>query len=181
MSARDFFDDAVMAVRLEATRQQERFGLWLGAADEAVDWPPETRQVPAHIRLVPDDDQIEAVGVTHDGKRFMLAAPAGEHNYIALFVWSADGEFDRIYVDDLGRQGERSADDEQALYARRVSQLGVFTVEAIDVAPFSVDQQGTVFGLVACEPDDENEALAWVEYQPGNAFALCWPWDGTYF
>lgn len=181
MSARDFFDDALMGVRLAADRQRDRYGLGSSAEDEPVEWPPEARRVPARIRLVPDDDQIEAVGVTHDSKQFMLAAHTGEHNYITLFVWTAEGEFDRIFVDDLGAPGETSAEVEQALYERRAAQLGVFTVEPIEVAPFSVERNGIVFGLVAFEPDDESEALAWVECQPGNAFALCWPWDGTYF
>ncbi len=179
--ARDFFDDALIGLRLAADRQRDRFGLGGSAADEEVDWPSEARIVPARLRLVPDDGEIEAVGMAQDGRRFMLAAPTGERNFIALFLWTAEGEFDRILVDDLGAPGDTSAAVEQALYERRAAQLGVFTVEPIEVAPFSVEQNGTLFGLVAYEPDDESEALAWVEYQPGNAFALCWPWDGTYF
>jgi hypothetical protein len=185
MSARDSFDDfigdAVTGVRLAAERRRSELGFGIGAPDDTVVWPPEARRVPARIRLVPDDAAIEAVGTAQDGRRFMLAAPSDEHDYIALFLWTADGEFDRLLVDDLGATGEMSPDEELALYERRVTQLGEFTVEAIEVAPFAVEAYGTVFGLVAYEPDEDAEGIAWVEYLPGNPIAFCWPWDGTYF
>ena len=168
MSARDFFDDAAMAVRLATEGQRARYGF-----DDPVEWPPEARIAPTRVRLIPDEEKIEAVGITHGGSRFMLAAPSG---FIALFLWTAEGEFDRIVVDDLTGT---NAESEQTFYERRVAQLGVFTVEPIDVAPFAVEHEGTLFGLVPYESDADG--IAWVEYRPGNAFALCWPWDGTYF
>jgi hypothetical protein len=46
----------------------------------------------------------------------------------------------------------------------------------IEVAPFVVHRFGTEFGLVAREPDDEEDAWA-VEMQPGNYMAFFEPWD----
>jgi hypothetical protein len=132
VSARDLFDDflgdAVTGVRLAAERRRSELGFHIGAPEDTVDWPPEARRVPARIRLVPDDAAIEAVGTAQDGRRFMLAAPSDEHDFIALFLWRADGEFDELLIDDLGEAGDMSPDEELALYERRVTQLGEFTL-----------------------------------------------------
>lgn len=65
---------------------------------------------PERIQIVPDDYHTEHVGVTPDGRQVFATSElfavvgVGEMRFFAAaFVWTADGEFERLEVRDASR------------------------------------------------------------------------------
>ena len=141
---------------------------------------------PSRICLAPDDHRAKWVGKTRFGIQFFATTPfvpAGGGTpgceYIALYLWKADGQFLEARIDDLGPRKGLDRNEAKDLLLRRVHGLGQFTKCVIKVAPFQVERGGVVFGLVPRAPEDEDEDWT-VLALPGDYMAFNPPWDGDY-
>lgn len=149
--------------------------------------PPGERLVdqgaPERIRIVPDDFHVPFAGTAGDGRRFFLSAELfdpGGSEYVGLFLWTDDGAFDELLVDEVPAPPGSPADDAARAEADRVvegrlAELGGYVLEPIDVEPFARVVDGVTFGWV---PDRYADGTVVVTLQPGDAMAYTAPWDG---
>lgn len=129
---------------------------------------------PDRFTIEPDDYHAQLVGTAGDGRRFFITTPFEPDNeFVALFLWNADGSFDSVDVDAFGLREMLAENDHQDALERRVARLGDFTIEPISVAPFAVESHGTTFGFV---PEDYEGHVS-VVLRPGNYMAYSEPWD----
>jgi len=161
---------------------------------------------PERITLAPDESHAEHVGRIADGRGY-FATIAGAHDdeidrtaedagapgeYIAIYLFNPDGTLSEARIDPAG---EFDADARDALWEKRLAELGRRRKSAIEVAPFSVKRHGITFGLVASPVDamdgeddgdaerdhDESGDPGWrVTLEPGGGMIFFPPWDGTY-
>lgn len=133
---------------------------------------------PERLTIPHDDYHAEFVGRTADGRQFFLTTPfePGGNEYVALFLWSADGEFLEAKVDNLGTRELMDPAARQSAHDARLAELGEVNYQPIEVAPFSVTVHGSEIGLIPRAPEDEDDQW-WVELLPGNYMAFVEPWD----
>ena len=138
---------------------------------------------PTLIAIDHDDYHAEHIGHTADGRQFFLTTPFVPivdeddcQEFVALYLFAADGALLEARIDVLGRRSELDLDAARAAYQRRLAELGEVRFDRIEVAPFAVDRFGTTFGLIVRAPEDE-DGLWWVELEPGNCMAFTEPWD----
>jgi hypothetical protein len=144
----------------------------------------------------PNPGRGRYVGTTSDGRRFFITTPfcwaisktefAGR-DYVALYLWSADGEFESASIDQVAHREPGSPLPGNTLpakayedgFRRMLDTLGAVTNCDIRVAPFAFELSGVTFGLVARAPKEDEEDWT-VTAEPGNY--MCWypPWDGEY-
>ncbi|WP_459960415.1 hypothetical protein [Nocardia sp. IFM 10818] len=135
------------------------------------------------IAIDHDDYHAEHVGRTADGRQFFLTTPfepahgLGEGNeFVALFLFDAGGALLEARIDEFGPRASMDRDRRRGLYEQRLRELGEVTFGRIEVAPFRLEQFGTVFGLIVRPRDEEDEPWC-VELHPGNYMAFTEPWD----
>jgi hypothetical protein len=138
---------------------------------------------PELIAIDHDDYHAQHIGITPDGHQFFLTNPfqpayGNEEGceYIALFKFDKSGNLVASDIDTLGPRGSFSEDDAKEKYYSKLDGLGKVTYQRIVVKPFSVTHNGTEIGLIAREPEDEDDIWA-VELLPGNYMAFFEPWD----
>ena len=138
---------------------------------------------PDLIAIDHDDYHASHVGRTADGGQFFLTTPfvpaigvSASREFIALYLFDADGRFREARIDDLGTRAELDEGRARRTLEQRLSELGEVEYDRIEVQPFEVERFGTVFGLVARPPEDEDDGW-WVEVQPGNYMAFHEPFD----
>ena len=133
---------------------------------------------PERITVPHDDYHAEYVGRTPDGRQFFLTTPfePGGNEYVALFLWDANGEFLEAKIDNFGPRDSMDDVARRHAFDSRLAGLGEVEYEEISVAPFSVDRFGSEIGLVPRPPEDEDDLWA-VELLPGNYMAFFEPWD----
>jgi hypothetical protein len=146
-----------------------------------------TSEPPELIAIDHDDYHAEHVGHTRDGRQFFLTTPfepahgddpGGE--YVALFLFDADGNLLAAEIDDFGPRATVDNDAVRSRYDRRLAELGDVTFDRIEVKPFAVENFGRRFGLIPREPEEEGDSWV-VEMMPGNYMAFFEPWDsGVY-
>ena len=154
------------------------------AAEEptATDPGADTGQKPDRFRIVPDDYHVPYAGTAEDGRRFYLSQELFHHDtgYVGLFLWDADGTFDRVEVDEVpraegvpvGQAVPQGADD---LVDARLAELGDYTLEPITVEPFIERVRGVKFGWHVGQYDNGD----WfINIEPGDFIAYYYPWDG---
>jgi hypothetical protein len=142
------------------------------------------KRPPSLITLDPDDYSAHDVGHTAEGLQFFLTTPfvpavkgAPAREFIALFIFRADGALAEARIDDLTTHS--TVDPALAaplLIAEHFLSLGPTTRRRIQMQPFQVERFGVTFGLVPRPPEDEDEGW-WVELKPGNYMAFHEPWD----
>jgi hypothetical protein len=138
---------------------------------------------PNLVAIEPDDYHAEHVGRTADGRQFFLTTPfeslmgsAPGNEFVALYLFDSEGKLVEAMIDAFGPRASMDKDARNAVYAKRLEDLQPFSIERIEVAPFSVERFGTTFGLVVREPEDDYGPWA-VEVQPGSYMAFFAPWD----
>lgn len=138
---------------------------------------------PELVAIEHDDYHAEHIGRTDDGRQFFLTTPFESaiadrpgSEYVALFLFDADGNFVEAKIDDFGPRANLDEEKRRACYDARLEELGAVTFGRIEVKPFAVERFGTTFGLVPREPEDEDDVWA-VEMQPGNYMAFFEPWN----
>ncbi|GAA5441868.1 hypothetical protein Misp06_00029 [Microbulbifer sp. NBRC 101763] len=137
---------------------------------------------PELIAIDHDNYHAQHIGTTKDGLQFFLTTPfePGIAEYIALFKFDALGNLVDSDIEPLGPRSSFSVDEAKAKYSSKLESLGNISLERIEVKPFSVELNGTKFGLIAIEPEDEDDIWS-VELLPGNYMAFFEPWDsGVY-
>jgi len=142
---------------------------------------------PSRITIRPDDYHVPYAGEAEDGRFFFLSdelfgggsATEAAKQFVALFLWKADGSFDSVEVSEVTRrtdlppaQAGHATDDTQL--DAYLAQLGEYRLAAITVAPFSREVGGIVFGFVPQKYD----GMWTVNIQPGDFISYYAPWDG---
>lgn len=144
--------------------------------------------VPSLIAINHDDYHANHVGHTSDGRQFFLTTPfrGADYDdpdsgceYVALFLFDADGALIEAKIDDLGPRASMDMDLRRERYDEHLATLGDVTPDRIEIAPFSVERFGTIFGLIPRAPEDVDDGWA-VILHPGDYMAFFEPWDGTY-
>ncbi|MFC7482819.1 hypothetical protein ACFQX7_26415 [Luedemannella flava] len=139
---------------------------------------------PTRIAIDHDDYHAEHVGHTADGRQFFLTTPFepgdfdgnGGQEYVALFLFDADGAFLDAKIDACGTRASMDRAARSALYEQRLRELGDVTFDRIEVALFAIERFGVEFGLIPRPPEDEDDGW-WVILLPGDYMAFSEPWD----
>lgn len=140
-------------------------------------------KLPKLIAIDHDDYHADLVGKTADGRQFFITEPfeptssirAG-NEFLALFLFSAEGALIEAIIDEFGPRGSFDGAARHALIQKRLEQLGDHSLERIEIAPFQVEQFGTLFGLIPNELEDDDDELS-ISLMPGDFMAFSEPWD----
>jgi hypothetical protein len=146
---------------------------------------------PRRFRINLDEHHADCVGRTNDGTQFFVTTPfVGRSSadaldgceYVAVFLWNADGSFREIRVDSLGPRLKLNEQEAERVYRKRVAELGEIEPGDIEVAPFRVERLGVTFGFIPNPPHpDDGEDASWsIILHPGDYMAFYPPWNGTY-
>jgi hypothetical protein len=143
----------------------------------------EHQQPPKLVALDPDDYHARNVGLTAAGMQFFLTNPfvpkAGSNEgreFLALYLFHADGAVAEAFIDDLGPRGSLSLEQCSVRLEQRLEQIGPVRHQRIVVQPFEIERFGVTFGFVTRDPEDEEDVWC-VEVQPGNYMAFFEPFD----
>ncbi len=157
-----------------------------GSAPDRDGSPIEESGPPDRFTIVPDDYHVPYAGTAEDGRKFFLSDELFDiegsddgSSYVGLFLWKADGTFDEVHVDKVGRPsglppGQAGPADAKDLVEARLAELGDYVLEPIDVEPFTEEVDGVTFGWKV----DEYEGTYSVNIEPGDFIAYYAPWDG---
>ena len=150
--------------------------------------PAAREAAPRRFRIVPDDYHVPYAGTAEDGRRFFLSqelfglgtADRPGSAYVGLFLWKADGTFDEVRVDPVGRPagvpaGQAAPAGADDLVAARLAELGEYVLEPVEVEPFLEKVDGVSFGWKVGWYDD---GTCYLNIEPGNFIAYYAPWDG---
>ena len=136
---------------------------------------------PQIVRIKRDNYQAKHVGRTAGGRQFFLTAPFVplERDFVALYLFDADGNLLEFRIDDLGAREEFNDERGREIVASRLEGLGEIAFGNIAIKPFSVERFGIEFGLILEAPtDDEGQWSA--TFEPGDYMAFYPPWNGDY-
>ena len=138
---------------------------------------------PKLVAINHDDYHAKHIGTLPDGRQFFLTTPfepsSGDNpgcEYAALFLFSVEGDFLGAKIESFGARKDLDGEHAQSVYDGLLKSLGAVTYRRIEVAPFSVEYEGTQIGLILREPEDDDDVWA-VELLPGNFMAFFEPWD----
>ena len=138
-------------------------------------------ETPERFTIVPDDYHVPYAGTAEDGRRFFLSDELFDHRstYVGLFLWKADGSFDEVRVDSVERPdgvppGQAAPSGADELVEARLAQLGEYTLEPIEVEPFTEEVDGVTFGWKLGRYD----GTPFINVEPGDFIAYYEPWDG---
>ncbi len=159
--------------------------------------PPDTRKRtdengrPILFTIAPDRYHAKYAGTAEDGRKFFLSDklfdwvgddddPTG---FVGLFLWHADGTFDEVHVDRVGRakgapRGQAVSADADDLVDKRLRQLGKYKIEPITVEPFTKTIDGVMFGWEIGQYED---GMYYVGIRPGDFMVYYEPWDGEHY
>lgn len=138
---------------------------------------------PTRIAIDHDDYHAEYVGVTQDGRQFILTTPfdsahdghpGGE--FLALYLFDEAGVLIEAKIDSFGPRSNLDHDARRSLADQRLASLGDVSFQRVEIAPFKVEHLGIDFGLIVREPEDEGDVWA-VIMLPGDYMAFFEPWD----
>jgi hypothetical protein len=125
---------------------------------------------------------VPYAGTAEDGRKFFLSNELFdfEHSYVGLFLWKADGTFDRVEVDPVERPtdvppGQAAAAGADSLVQDKLASLGEYTLEPIQVEPFITRIHGTKFGW---HTGHYKDGTAYINIEPGDFICYYAPWDG---
>jgi hypothetical protein len=139
---------------------------------------------PKIIAIDHDDYAAKHIGWTSDGRQFFLTTPfepttrdrKEDCEFIALYLFDAQGKLLEAHIDSLGPRASVDTKAACCMCEKRLQDLGKVSFERIEIAPFSIERFGSIFGLVLRDPEDEDDQWA-VEVEPGNYMAFFEPWD----
>lgn len=138
-------------------------------------------QAPERFTIVPDDYHVPYAGTAEDGRKFFLSEELfdGDSAFVGVFLWNADGTFDEVRVDAVGRPGglppgQAGPAGTGELVEARLAELGDYVLEPIEVEPFTQDVDGVTFGWNL----DQYDGTYSINIVPGDFIAYYAPWDG---
>ncbi len=143
-----------------------------------------TIALPKLIAIDYDGYHADLVGKTSDGRQFFITTPFEAlqpgNEFVALFLFDPAGKFLEAFIDEFGPRATMDHDARDAMIQQRVDQLGEFSLERIEIAPFQVERFGTQFGLIPNEreeDEDEDDYRLTISLMPGDYMAFSEPWD----
>lgn len=135
--------------------------------------------------ILPDDYHVPYAGTAADGRRFFLSNelfdPATGDAFVGLFLWKADGTFDRVRLDPVTRAsglppGQAGpATGSEGMLRERLRELGRYRLEPISVAPFLTTAHGVQVGWLF----SRFEGVDSLSVEPGDFICYYPPWDGV--
>ncbi len=134
---------------------------------------------PEKIRLIPDEWHIQHVGRLADGRLFWVDSqldPAGgaTKDFVCTFIFDQDGRLMEHSIELIGVRGSYPKRGVAIAMDRHLGALGDRSATDIWVRPFSLESNGTVFGLIP----RQTEGGEWrVEFMPGNTLSFYAPWE----
>lgn len=144
------------------------------------------KRVPETFPINHDDYHAEHIGRLRDGRQFFLTTPfvpecQGEPGceFIALFLFDANGGFLEAKIDRLGPRKEVDEEGAKSLIQSRLDELVGAKFQRIKIAPFETQQYGVTFGFIPQQLEEDDEDLV-IEFHPGNYMAFYPPWEGDY-
>ncbi|MGH3348993.1 MAG: hypothetical protein ACRDO4_18590 [Nocardioides sp.] len=140
-------------------------------------------QAPERFTIRPDDYHVPYAGTAEDGRRFFLSQELfepGGSAYVGLFLWRADGTFDEVRVDEVSGPdgvppGQAAPAGARALIRAQFAELGDYTLEPIEVEPFTEEIDGVTFGWKVGRYEDGSY---YINIEPGDFIAYYARWDG---
>ncbi len=134
---------------------------------------------PEKIRLIPDEWHINHVGRLGEDRLFFVDGQLDSTNgvtndYVCTFIFDKDGRLVEHLIELIGARGaypDSSASNAMRLHLEALEDR---TQTDIWVRPFSVESQGTVFGLI---PRKTASGEWRVEFMPGNTLSFHPPWE----
>lgn len=143
---------------------------------------PNDSRCPRRIKIVPDVHHTEHVGKTADGRQFWITTPfeaaidGPGREYLAVFLWNADGSFREARIVDLGPRAQLKQSVYVQQFKAELKRLGEIKRTPINVSPFRFERFGTEFGLIYSWYENSE----WVILLPGDVVAFTPPWNGDY-
>jgi hypothetical protein len=140
---------------------------------------------PGRIRITHDDYHASHIGRTSTGDQFFATTPFVPalknpgREFIAVYLFYADGRLKEALIDDLGTRDALDNEARMRLFERRLAELGAVEYCDIEVAPFEIERFGVEFGLIPRPPEEEGSSW-WVILMPGDYMAFSEPFDGEY-
>jgi hypothetical protein len=137
---------------------------------------------PEKIAIDRDDYHAEHVGTLSDGRQFFVTTPfvpAGHgpgREFIAVYLFDADGKLLEARIDDLGTRATLDDAAAKKQLQARLAELGEVNHQRIEVRPFQLERFGVTFGLIPQPPEEEDEEWC-VILEPGNYMAFYEPFD----
>ena len=143
-----------------------------------------SRGGPEKVHLIPDGDRIINVGHLADGRMYFVdgqlvwTPPAVTQDFVCTFLFDRDGHLINHNIELIGTRGSYAIGAGSAALSRHLSALEKPSPSDIWVRPFSIQSNGTVFGLVPRQTEDGE----WrVTFMPGNTLEFYPPWvEGGY-
>lgn len=138
---------------------------------------------PNKLKINHDDYHAKYIGKSKKRKQFFLTTPfepaiggSKGNEFIALFIFDRKGHIEDSTIDEFGPRGSFDEALRKKRFIEILNSLGKVKYCNIEVKPFEVKKFNTRFGLIACEPEEEDDVWA-VELLPGNYMAFFEPWD----
>ena len=138
--------------------------------------------IPERFTIAPDDYHVPYAGTAEDGRKFFLSRELFdfERSYVGLFLWKADGTFDRVEATPVDRPknvppGQAAPAGADELVRDTLASLGDYTLEPIQVEPFLARIDGTKFGW---HTGHYRDGTAYINVAPGDFICYYAPWDG---
>lgn len=152
-----------------------------------LDEPAPSGERPVRFTIAPDDYHVPYAGTAGDGRKFFLSEELFHIGggpdaaaFVGLYLWNADGTFDEVRVDRVDRAnglppGQAFSAGADDIVARRLTELGDYTIEPITVEPFLTDVDGVTFGW---EVEQYDDGTWYISIRPGDFIVYYEPWDG---
>jgi hypothetical protein len=140
---------------------------------------------PKTVALNHDDYHAEYVGHTADGRQFFLTTPfvpavevgtATGREFLALYVFDAEGQLQSITIDDFGPRATMYLEARESRRDALLASLGKVKPKRIRMAPFRTEAFGVEFGLIPQAPEEPGEDWS-VIAEPGNFMCFWPPWS----
>jgi hypothetical protein len=147
---------------------------------------PQNMGAPELISIERDDYHAMHIGCTENGLQFFLTnlfIPAISGNlgneFFGVFLFNEEGDLVQSNVDELGPRSQLDDKKVEALWAKRLAELGKMQYCDIKVKPFAVEHFGILMGLVPFKfHSSEGHGEYWlVDLHPGGCMAFTAPWD----
>jgi hypothetical protein len=119
------------------------------------------------------------VGKVHDGRLFWVDsqldfASGITTDFVCTFLFDQDGHLVDHSVELIGERGVYPSGSVGIAMERHLAALGDRVIADIWVRPFSIENQGRVFGLIP----RRTAGGEWrVEFMPGNTLSFYAPWE----
>ena len=135
------------------------------------------------ITIIPDEWHIRFAGKLPDGRQIWVVPeihPQSDGSptvdYVNTYIWDGSGDFLEAIFIKIGPRGNYKKETAAAIHREQENKWSDIIMGPIEVKPFSIDHEGTQWGLIPQEYDGHSS----VPLMPGNCICFFEPFDGTY-